>query len=279
MRRWLKEPLLHFLILGGVLFAGYAWIDRGSGDVSRVVRITPNEVEWLKQTWARQWQRQPDDEELKGLVASYLKEELLAREAQELGLDENDIVVRRRLAQKMEFLIEDTSRLADPSEDDLHRLYDAGGTRYQAPARMSFTQIHFKTETAARRGLEDLARLPAADLGDPSLLDRDYVEADEQTVTSVFGPGFADKVFSLGPRRWQGPIASSYGFHLVWIDSLQAAQPRPFEEARAQLVDEWHREQQVKANEQFLAVLLKKYDVEIDESVRPLIGPLAQVSK
>jgi parvulin-like peptidyl-prolyl isomerase len=234
-------------------------------------------VNWLQETWARQWQRPPSEQDLRGLVADYLKEELLAREAQELGLDQNDTVVRRRLAQKMEFLVKDTAGLAEPGDDELRRLYDAGHARYQTPTRVSFTQIYFRTETAARQGLEVLATHPTADLGDRTLLEREYAEADEHTVASVFGPEFADKVFALAPSQWQGPIESGYGFHLVWIDDVQAARPRPFEEARAQVVDEWRRTQDAKASEQLFAGLLRKYDVVVDESVKPLIGPLAEV--
>ena len=113
MKHWLKEPLLHFLVAGGVLFGAYAWLNHGAPENSAgVVRITASEVAWLKETWARQWQRAPDDRELQGLVADYLREELLAREARAMGLDEGDTIVRRRLAQKMTFLLEDTARIA-----------------------------------------------------------------------------------------------------------------------------------------------------------------------
>jgi hypothetical protein len=151
MRHWLKEPLLHFLVAGGLLFAVYAWLNRVGGEAPGVVRITAAEVHWLKETWARQWQRPPSEQELRGVVADYVKEVLLAREARALGLDENDTVVRRRLAQKLEFLVQDTVRLAEPREDELCQLYDASRTRYHTPARLSFTHIYFKTEVAAAR--------------------------------------------------------------------------------------------------------------------------------
>jgi hypothetical protein len=277
MRYWLKEPLLHFLVAGGLLFAAYAWLNRGDGDTPRVVRITAAEVHWLKDMWAQQWQRPPNEQELRGIVADYVKEALLAREAHALGLDENDTVVRRRLAQKMEFLVQDTARLAEPGEDELRQLYDASRTRYQTPARMSFTQIYFKTAAAARQGLDELMTHSAAELGDRSLLEGEYARADEQTVTSLFGREFADKVFALEPYQWHGPVASAYGFHLVRISERQAAQPRPFDEVRAQVLNEWQRFQQARANAQFFAALLKKYDLVVEESVKPLIGPLAEV--
>jgi hypothetical protein len=279
MRHWLKEPLLHFLVAGGLLFAAYAWLNRGGDGEPRVVRITAAEVNWLKETWTRQWQRPPNEQELRGMVADYVKEALLAREARALGLDENDTVVRRRLAQKLEFLVQDTARLAEPGEDELRQLYDANRARYQTPARISFTQIYFKTEAAARQGLAELATHSAAELGDRSLLERDYARTDAQTVTSLFGREFADKVFTLEPGQWHDPVASGYGFHLVRISERQAVQPRPFDEVRAQVLDEWHRSQQAKANAQFFAALLKKYDLVVEESVNPLIGPWTEVAR
>jgi len=275
---WLKEPLLHFLLAGGLLFAAYAWINQGEDNEPRVVRISEAEVNWLRETWTRQWSRQPDEQELRGLVTGYLKEGLLAREAQELGLDENDTVVRRRLAQKMEFLVKDTARLAEPDEAELRRLYDDNRARYQTLARISFAQIYFRSEPAALQGLEDLATHSAAELGYPTLMERDYTDTDEQTVTSLFGPDFAEALFALEPSTWHGPVPSGYGFHLVRISEHQAAQPRPFDEVRSQLTEEWHRAQQIKTTEQFLAGLLKKYNVVVDESVKSLIGPLAEMA-
>jgi hypothetical protein len=277
MRRWLKEPLLHFILAGGLLFATYAWLDGGGDAAPRVVRITAAEVNWLKDTWARQWQRPPSDQELRGIVADYIKEVLLARHAHELGLAENDPVVRRRLAQKMAFLVQDTARLAEPGADELRQLYDDNRARYQTPARISFSQLYFKTETAARQGLTALAAGDTAEIGDRILLEREYTRADEQTVASLFGDAFAARVFALEAGQWHGPVASGYGFHLVRISQRREAQPRPFDEVRPQVLDEWHRSQQAKAKAQFFAGLLQQYDLVVEESIKPLIGPLAEV--
>jgi len=279
MTHWLKEPLLHFIVLGGLLFATYDWLSGGGVEEARVVRMTSAEVTWLRETWARQWQRAPSEEELRGLVADYLKEELLAREAKEMGLDENDTIVRRRLAQKMEFLVQDTTRLAEPGDEELRRLYESRRDRYQAPARISFGQIYFKTKESAEQGLGQLSARPAGELGDQTMLERDYVGVDEQAVASLFGNGFAQTVFSLEPGQWQGPLGSGYGFHLVKISERVDPKPRTFEEVRSNVLEEWHRVQQTKVNEQFLAALVKKYDVVVDESVRPLIGPFAKVER
>ena len=139
------DPLLHFAVAGALLFAGYTLINRGETDTSPTdpVRVGEGEVLWLKETFANQWQRQPTGEELGGLVAGLLEEELLAREAKTLGLDQNDTIVRRRLAQKLAFLVDDTSRVAEPNEEDLRQFYATNAERFRVEPRLSFTQIFF----------------------------------------------------------------------------------------------------------------------------------------
>ena len=124
--RFYRDPLLHFAVAGALLFVGYALMNRGETDPpsTEPVHIGNGEVRWLKETFANQWQRTPTDDELSGLVAGFIEEELLAREAKTLGLDQNDTIVRRRLAQKLTFLVDDTSRVAEPSDEDLRQFYD-----------------------------------------------------------------------------------------------------------------------------------------------------------
>lgn len=275
-RSLVRDPLVHFLIAGALLFAAYSLVNRGMDEAStRVVRITEAEVAWLKETWTRQWQRPPSDPELRGLVTDYLKESLLALEAKELGLDEGDTIVRRRLAQKMEFLVQDTARIGEPGEDVLRQFHEARRDQYRSSARISFTQVFFRTEGAARRALGELGTRNASEFGDPSTLERSFVRADEQSVAGVLGPDAATRIFALAPGRWQGPVASVYGFHVVQVSEVQAGEERPFDQVRTRVLEDWHRLQQEKATEQYFASLLKKYDVVVDEDLRPLVRPFA----
>ena len=288
--KFLREPLLHFLVAGAVLFAAFAWLNRGADDTagtaSRTVRITAAEVEWLERTWARQWQRPPSREELQGLVAAHLREELLAREARALRLDENDTVVRRRLAQKMEFMVNDTAQRAEPGEDELRRAYEADRERYQSPARVTFTHVYFnpdrrgaQVDADARAALKRLSRAGAAanaaELGDRFLAQHDFVDADEPEVAGVLGPAFARGVFAFPQGEWQGPIASGYGVHLVRVATLRAAEPREFAAVKGEVLQRWREQRELAGREQYLAALLRKYDVVVEESVKPLVGPLA----
>jgi hypothetical protein len=284
MQRLLKEPLLHFLVLGALLFAVYSWLNRSLPDnksAAGTVRITSNEIAWLKETWSRQWQREPTRDELRGLVTDFLKEELLSREARALGLDQNDTIVRRRLAQKLEFLVQDTSSLAEPTEEDLRRFYEANPERFQTNARISFTQVFFSREkradaaTEAKAALSDLAHgANPADFGDRLLVDSELVDADMQSVAGQFGREFADAVFALKPGAWNGPIESGYGLHLVRVSKIKPANRREFSEVKTQVVEYWRQQRQRSDNEKYFVSLLKKYDVVMDDNVKPLIGSL-----
>jgi parvulin-like peptidyl-prolyl isomerase len=297
--RFLQEPLLHFLVIGAVLFGAYAWLNRDGGDAGvRQVRLAESDVRWLGETFVLQSQREPTEEELRVLVRDFVKEALLARQARELGLDQDDIVVRRRLAQKMTLLLQDDSRRAAPTDDDLHRLYEA--QRSQAPRsqdqseprtlftrpRISFTHIFFSRDQRAdaaadaRQALKELsgpdATAPAAALGDRVSIKAEFRNADERAVANQFGAKFAAEVFALAPGPWQGPIESARGLHLVRIIELVPAQLRPFDEIREQLVELWHEQSQRESEERYFVGLLKKYQVVPDESVKALVGPLIE---
>lgn len=274
IRQWFKEPLLHFIVAGGLLFAAYGWFNRGSDNQPQVVHITKEEVNWLRGTWTRQWQRPPDEQELQNLVADYLKQELLAREARDFGLEENDIIIRRRLAQKMEFLVKDTAHLAEPSEEDLQRYYDANHTRYQEPAYVSFSQVFFREESSALQGMQELAVNDANIQGDRILLERDHTRIDKQALANLFGIEFADALVTLETGQWQGPVASAYGYHLVFITDHQPAYIRPFAEVQARVRNDWYQARREEMNKQYFAGLMKKYDIVVDESIKPLIGSL-----
>lgn len=285
MGGWLKEPLLHFLVAGGVLFGGYAWLNPPApkGDAgARQVRIGEGEVGWLVETWSRQWGRAPTSEELRGLVAALLKEEVLSREAREMRLDDGDTIVRRRLAQKMEFLLQDTARIPEPTEADLRKLYDAHPERFRAARRVSLAHVYFSPQRRqdaaadARRALQALAAAKAVDaaaLGDPSMLGPDLREEDERAVAAMFGPDFAAKVVELEPGAWHGPIASSYGMHLVRVSEAMPARARPFEDVRPELLELWRDEQRRLTEDAYLRRLTEKYDIVLDERVRAAVGP------
>ncbi|MGL4966813.1 MAG: peptidyl-prolyl cis-trans isomerase [Inquilinus sp.] len=279
----LKEPLLHFAVAGVALFSIYASLNESlpAAEGIEPVSIGAGEVQWLRETYANQWLRPPDTVELQGLVTDLVNEELLAREAQAMGLGESDTIIRRRLAQKLKFLVEDTSRLAEPTDAELHQYFDKNIARFETGATVSFTHIFFNPQDRADTAHDAavaLAGLQKVDLnaqaaGDRFLLDSEFREADEQTVSSMFGEEFAKAVFGLQPGQWRGPLKSGYGLHLVFVSARTAAGRPQFDTVRDTVVEEWRREQEEKTNREFLARLHEKYGVAFDDGVKALLEP------
>jgi hypothetical protein len=269
----LREPLVHFLIAGSLLFGGYEWLNRGTpqSEATNPVRIGKGELRWLSETFASQWHRQPTADELKGLLATLVNEELLAREARTLGLDRDDTIIRRRLAQKLAFLIEDTSRIAEPDEAELRRYHAAHTERYLTERLVSFRHVMFSpqrrpdAEGDARQAL--VALTPAGTEppeGDPLLIERSFAGVDARAVSSLFGASFADILFGLLPGSWSGPVRSSFGVHLVQVTMIRQAEPRRFEDVRQAVTEDWRRQKNADTQQAYLARLREKFGVTID---------------
>jgi PPIC-type PPIASE domain len=279
----LRDPLLHFVVAGVILFAGYELMNRGELNPSTInpVHIGEGEIRWLKDTFANQWQRPPTEDELRGLVTGFLEEELFAREAKALGLDQNDTIVRRRLAQKLTFLVDDTSRIVEPADEELRRFYDVNAERFRVGAQVSFTQLFFNpekrqhAESDARAALVSISATGSdgtAAMGDSIMLENEFHDVDEQTVSNVFGSDFARAIFLLKPGSWAGPVKSGYGVHLVRVTDLRPATVRQFEGVRPKILEEWRHQQETEVKAVYLSKLREKYGVVIDDSVSRLLA-------
>lgn len=277
-RRWLREPLLHFVVLGLLVFGADRWI--GSAPERVQIVVSEQQVARLSALWERQWRRPPSAAELDGLVADHVREEILYREAMRLGLDEDDTVIRRRLAQKLAFVSEDRAVPDAPAEADLRAYFDAHAPRYRRPARYSLTQIPFTSdrpelsaEDAARQALEVLsaAQPPALmTLGDASMLPRQVQGWTPREVSAEFGGDFADALVELAPGRWHGPVKSAFGLHLVRIDAYDPPREGSLEEARREVSRDWLEQRRREANDAFYAELLDRYEVEVEvEGIGP----------
>jgi PPIC-type PPIASE domain len=273
----LREPLVHFALAGALLFGGYVALNQGisSEEAEKPVVIGEGEVRWLRETFASQWRRSPTRDEMDGLVATLVEEELLAREARALGLDENDTIVRRRLAQKLAFLVEDTSRIADPDEAELRRVYTKHAGRYLEEPRATFSQVYFSPQRRPAPEADAtavLTRVSAAagdgkpPEGDPLLLDRTYADLDQKAVEALFGAEFAQALFLLTPGAWAGPLKSAYGIHLVRLTALSPTEPRRFEDVRDKVLTDWRRERQREMKAAYIERLREKHGVVVQDT-------------
>jgi hypothetical protein len=230
MRTLLREPLLHFLLLGAVLFAVYGLARDKAPDRTAQIVVTQSQIEQLVIGFTRTWQRPPTPEELTGLIEDRIREEVLYREAMAMGLDRDDTIVRRRLRQKLEFLIPDlASQMAPPSEPELQAYLDQHADKYRVEPMISFEQLFFDR---ARRGTSAWADAESAltrlngqhgsavnrdTVGDASLLPIEVTRSAESEVARLFGGTFSQRLVEVPLGRWAGPLESSYGLHAVLV--------------------------------------------------------------
>ena len=277
LKRILSEPLHHFLLLGVAIFAIYAWLGGGdSGLPDRRIVIDAADRTQLAELWAKRWGRSPTPRELRGLTDARVREEVLYREAMALGLDRDDTIVRRRLAQKMEFLFEDLGGPMQPDEQDLRAYLTEHPERFREPARLTLSHVYVSSETrgeSAGRDAEEILqtlreRSPDGDPGvhgDVSPLARVPTDVDRDGLARIFGTDFADRVIELPGDAWHGPVESSYGLHLVYVHRRSEARLPELAEVEQKVRDEWNAEQRRKLNETTYAELLEGYEVVIEE--------------
>jgi peptidyl-prolyl cis-trans isomerase C len=266
LQRLLREPLLHFLAIGAVLFAGLSL----AGDLIRpTVRLEARELEQLAAYWEMQTQRPPTRQELASIIQERVDEELMAREAIRLGLDKDDMIIRRRLAQKMAFASEDVSTIPPPSEATLKTYYNANRTRWATPARLALRHLYFSQDRtgtspaiAAAEALKALnAGQPA--VGDPALLPLTYADIAVGDLARDYGLAFTAAAREAPLGTWVGPVASPYGAHLIQVQSRLASETLPLADVRSEVLDAWLAEQRQIRNRAFRQSLRKSYNVEI----------------
>ena len=288
--KFLREPLVLFLVIGAGIFLLYGLFRQQDAALQeRAITITAAEVKWLTDTWQKRWNRPPTEEERKGLIEQYLREVILSREALAMGLDQNDTVIRRRLAQKLEFLSQDLLRPKPPSEGELRAYFETNIDRYQPPDLITLTHVFLDPDLRGDETLADAETVKvklnslkepprdARSFGDPFMLQSYYPERSEAELSKLFGSGFARPVFELAPHQWHGPVLSGYGTHLVYVHDRREADPPTFESVKEQVLQDWESEKREQINEQFIANLLARYDVTIEEGPVDELSPDAEV--
>jgi hypothetical protein len=267
----LREPLLHFLLLGGLLFVLFGVTRAPEQTDARQIRVTGAQIEQLSAQFSRTWMRPPTEEELDGLIERHIRGEVFYREALAMGLDHDDPYVRNRLGQKLEFLLDDLSADTAPSDETLTHYLQEYVERYQAPARVSFQQVylnpdrHPQLEADAARLLEQLrgGADPAA-LGDVSLLGQTFDDLSQPGIARQFGNAFAEALLDLEQGRWLGPIRSGLGAHLVQVSDRQPARLPTFAEVRPQVLRDWQDQQRREQKEQAYARLRDRYAITVE---------------
>ncbi len=279
LRRAFREPLLHFVLLGALLFIAYSVWGGSAEPATKRIELSADDVQQLKISFAAQWERAPSTEQLQGLLESKVREEILYREALALGLDKGDEIVKRRLAQKMQFLAEDLAGSHQPTTGELKAWFARNAKGFEVAGRISFRHIYFSPDRRGQHAHDDaLAALTkvtaqpgtsmAVELGDRFMFQDYYSDRAAEQINKDFGATFAEALSQLKPGSWQGPIESGYGWHLVYVDAVTPGHLPPYEEVESDVRSAWLAEQKATAWNKAYAAMRARYAVTLPPASR-----------
>jgi len=281
MHKLLKDPLVHFLLIGAALFALSAW----HGQAVRIGRerivVTGEQVAQARSAAALLQGREPTAEELAQYVEPIVRDEVLYREALALRLDENDDEVRRRLIEKMRYLTEDLADPEPPSADALRAFYAESPELFTTPELVTFDQVFVSpsergadAEAAAEKILDELRAGAAPEgIGDRTPLRGSYEDAPRDQVEVLFGKALAEALFSMAPGEWTGPYMSDFGLHLVRLESRTPERLPPYDEIAAHVADEFAAARRRQANEAAYQEMRSHYEVIIEPPMDTVSEP------
>ena len=287
MKRLLREPLLHFLLLGAVIFAAYSLVARPTGSEPGKIVITQGQLASMMESFSLTRQRPPTREEWEGLIRERVRQEVYYREALALGLDKDDVIIRRRLQQKMEFFSDDIAAQTPPTDDELCVYLTAHPDKFRVEQQFTFRQLYLDPEKHGANLASDAAQLLAklnqnggdtgfATLADPFMLDNEFTAVPTSEVARQFGEKFAATLAEISPGQWQGPIESGYGLHLVLVSQHEDGRLPALADVRDAVRREWQDVRRLEASERFYQELLKRYAVTIEQPAAETVKKLAE---
>lgn len=268
----IREPFIHFLLLGSCLYAA-ATLHARMTTPHRIV-VSDAITSRITERYKQQFGALPSPERLAYLIDKYVQDEALYRRGVEMGLGNDDEIVRRRIIQKMEFIGEGDSDPGEPTEQQLRAYFQAHGARYRVPGRISFNHIYFSADrdsekVAHSRAIAMLGRLNASPVLSPVTSSGDafpdrlnFALADQAEITRTFGQGgFVQALFSSPVGRWSGPIRSNYGWHIVWVQALEAPHAADFATVAEDVRTDWRKERETVLKQEMLNRIVGQYEV------------------
>lgn len=276
LRQFYRQPLLHFLLLGALIFAAYGLVAPGpeteTEPAGEDIIVTRQQLDRLTDEFSATWQRPPGPDETEALIDGYIREEILVREALRLGLDQGDTVIRRRLAQKMDFLATSAARSQQPTEQDLADFYAANESYYLQPGRIAFEQIFLGPtvdEELVEELLENLRKgANPEQLGKRTLLPFRMRLSEKARIESLLGEGSFEQLNVLPLNLWQGPFKSGYGAHLVRVTENQPTELRAFEDVREDVVTDWTQKKAQDIRADALEAMRQRYRIVLPEDTQ-----------
>ncbi len=273
MKKLIKEPLIHFLVLGALIFAAYGWIKRDQRSVDEIV-VTRGQQEHLVNMFSRTWQRPPTPQEYQGLLRDFIREEIAYRQAVAMGLNEGDTIIRRRMRQKLELLTDEIVSFAEPADAELQQYLIEHPEPFRLEPNLDLRQVYISldkrgadADVYALETLEQLRNQAEADwkvLGDLLPLPEQFNDVRLGELARQFGSQFADSLLKLEQGEWTGPVRSGFGLHLVRIDRFTPARDPGLIEVRAKVKIEWLEQRRRNATDELYERLAEQYSIEIE---------------
>lgn len=267
----LKEPLLHFCILGAGLFIWFASVsDEPEAEFTNKnqIDVTPQTVELLGQAFETSWKRSPTEDEIAALIEDYITEEVLVREAYALGLERGDSVVRNRLRQKMTFLATSAAQAATPDEEELADFFEEYGAQYVQSGQVAFDQVFLgekPTQEEIAAAISDLNLDKGGNVGRSTLLPPRISLAPEQAIDGTFGRGFYAQLHTNEVGVWSGPYISGYGVHIVRVTDARKPFIPVLDTVKERVLTDWRREKSDELSKAYVERLREKYEITLPE--------------
>jgi hypothetical protein len=276
MKKLIKDPLLHFLLIGALLFLVFEFIKSPVGIQENSIVITRGDIDALQANFSRTWQRPPTDSEVSGLIEERVRDEIAYREAIAMGLDQGDSVIRRRLRMKMELLVEDVAGLSPPTDEDLEAYLVEHRESFHQQPQVSFMHVYLNSDKRGARVENDakeiLTKLSAAgrdadpgSYGDPSMLPKELPLYYINDIGRLFGVDFSKNIQEVKPGGWTGPVWSSYGLHLVYVRERIEGRDPELAEVRKEVEREWSAKRRREFKEATYNKLGERYTIVIEE--------------
>ena len=265
-----REPIVLFLLFGLVLFMAYEWVTGYYEMQNRKITVTEAQIQVLKETFTKTWNREPTEQELDAQIENFIKDEIYYKEAVALGLDKSDVAIKRRLRQIMEIMMDDMATVY-PSEDQLKTYLSENQDKFRKDPVISFRHIYFSSENRDT-ALEVLGRLKdtlpvnESDFDGLALIPNEFSDESYRGVERLFGKSFTEQVFTLEPGSWEGPVESAYGYHLVYISQLTRGFVPELSEVWDEVEREWSLEMKTQVKDQQYQKIKNNYTISFVEN-------------
>lgn len=264
----LKEPLFHFIILGGLLYLASVMSGYDDAQTQRIV-VSEGQIRHLATLYKKTWQRKPTREELQALIQEYIKGQAAYYEGMSMGLEKDDVVVTRRLRQKVDFIAEESLERPAVTDDVLQAYLQKNPDKFLAEPTLSIRQVYFEPgyqgSTAVAKIEKVLAELiknpdeAIEELGQRYVFKPYYINQSLTGLKHVFGKDFVDALLKAKTGVWTGPFKSSFGSHLAYIDKKQEAYLPELSIIYDKVFNEWQNSLREQSLDLYYAELLKRY--------------------